>query len=133
MCVIKVPFSARPFTFVINITFLAFRAPATYAAALSPSTLRKSYSSLRATGDIIGRYPSSSNKVISDGSTEFIFPVYPPSIAIFLPLSFIIMSLFLRSALKIPPSIPDMPAAFMPSRRSILTIALLSLPAITIV
>src|SRR5918992_3561422 len=52
---IKLPSNIKPFTFVIKITFSAFITPAIYAAALSPSTLRKSNSSLSAIGETIGK------------------------------------------------------------------------------
>jgi hypothetical protein len=68
-----------------------------------------------------------------DGSTEFIRPVYPPSIIIFLPFSLIITSFFFLSAFNILPSIPEIPTALIPARKSIPTIALFIFPDITIV
>ena len=49
--------------------------PATYAAALSPSTLRNSDSSLIAIGEITGVSPCSKSNLINPEFTSLIFPV----------------------------------------------------------
>jgi hypothetical protein len=83
-----------PSTFVMNNTLSLPTLPATYAAALSPSTLRNSDSSLIAIGEITGVSPCLSNDLINSEFTFLILPVYPPSIACFLPFSFTINNLF---------------------------------------
>ena len=88
--------------------------PATYAAALSPSTLRNSDSSLIATGEITGVSPCLSNNLINSEFTFLILPVYPPSIACFLPFSFTISNFFFLSATMTLASTPDNPIALIP-------------------
>ena len=72
--------------------------PATYAAALSPSTLRNSDSSLIAIGEMTGVSPLSRRDLINSEFIALIFPVYPPSIACFLPFSLTMSSFFFLSA-----------------------------------
>ena len=59
-----------PSTFVMNNTLSLPTLPATYAAALSPSTLRNSDSSLIAIGEITGVSPCLSNDLMN---SEFTF------------------------------------------------------------
>src|SRR5919112_2239551 len=127
------PSKIRPSTFVRKITLLAPTPAAKCAAALSPSTFKKSNSSLSATGETTGRNPLLTSAFGKDESTAYILPVKPPSIVILLPFLFKITSFFLRLALIKLPSTPEIPAAFIPCCENNLTIALFIFPDITIV